>query len=250
MKKFVLFSFALVAVGALSAQEIKVTYNANLGLGDLGAGAATEVYMHSGAGVLGPWESNIGNWGMDDGVGEMTETADDIWEIQFDPVTYYGAADAPYAGPADVPHIGMVFRNGDGSLAGRGYDNDSSGEGDDIFSVYNEGTSSYDVDCDCVTIEKVVPQNINNTTSTVGSLNVAPMPFGNTANFNFTLETANNVVISVYNMMGAEVAQVFNGNLAAGVHTVAFDASDLISGNYIFRMQVGSEVAGGSIVKF
>ena len=44
------------------------------------------------------------------------------------------------------------------------------------------------------------------------------MPFGNTANFNFP-ETANNVVISVYNMMGAEVAQVFNGNLAAGVHT-------------------------------
>ena len=242
MKKFVLFSFALVAVGALSAQEIKVTYNANLGLGDLGAGAATEVYMHSGAGVLGPWESNIGNWGMDDGVGEMTESADDIWELTYDASTYW--ADAGYGGTVPPPHIGMVFRNEDGTLEGKNYGLS------DIFAVWNDGTMSYDLDCDCVTIEEVVPQNINNTTSTVGSLNVAPMPFGNTANFNFTLETANNVVISVYNMMGAEVAQVFNGNLAAGVHTVAFDASDLISGNYIFRMQVGSEVAGGSIVKF
>ena len=46
----------------------------------------------------------------------------------------------------------------------------------DIFAVWNEGTMSYDdLDCDCVTIEEVVPQNINNTTSTVGSLNVAPI---------------------------------------------------------------------------
>ena len=91
MKKFVLFSFALVAVGALSAQEfqsnttptsVKVPWVPVLQRGLYG----TLVPVSS-----SPWENTIGNWGMDDGVGEMTETADDIWEIQtYDPSTYRG----------------------------------------------------------------------------------------------------------------------------------------------------------------
>jgi hypothetical protein len=226
----------------LSAQSITVTYNANLGEGTMGAGAAAEAYWHAGAGELGPWEATIGNWGMDDGIGQMTESAEDIWEITVDPATYW--TDAGYVGPVPVPHIGMVFRNGDGTLEGKGYG------ATDIFAVYNEATSSYDVDCDCVTIEEVVPDNISNNTTSVSNLVVAPMPFANNANFNFTLEAGNNVVISIYNMMGVEVAQVFNGTLAAGTHTAAFDASNLPSGNYIFRMSVGSEVAAGSIMKF
>jgi hypothetical protein len=244
MKKSVLLAFALLAIGALSAQTIIITYNANLGEGTLGAGAASEVYWHSGAGELGPWETVIGNWGIDDGVGLMTEISDDIWEITVDAAEYYGAADPPYAGPIPVPHIGMVYRNGDGTLEGKGYG------GADIFAVYNEATSSYDVDCDCASAERVIPDNIINNTTLLSNLLVAPMPFTNNTHFNFTLETVNNVVISIYNMMGVEVAQVFNGTLAAGTHTAAFDASNLPSGNYIFRLSVGSEVAAGSIVKF
>lgn len=242
MKKVLLSAVALLTVGALSAQEIRVVYNANLGQGTLGAGAATEVYWHSGAGLLGPWESNIGNWGMDDGVGEMTESSDDIWEITVDPVVYYGAAESAYTGDANVPHIGMVFRNGDGSLEGKNY------AGADIFSIYNSTTSSFDVDCDCVTIEKVEPAGVA-AISALSNLNIAPMPFAGNVTFSFFLNSNESVSISIYNMMGAEVANVFNGNQAAGAQVVNFDASELATGNYIYRMTVGTQVTGGSIVK-
>jgi hypothetical protein len=244
MKKVLLSAVALLTVGALSAQELKLTYNANLGIGTLGAGAATEVYWHSGAGLLGPWEAVVGNWGMADGVGEMTESADDIWEIVFDPATYYNGAG--YDGTVPIPHIGMVFRNGDGTLEGKGYDTDGDGAGNDIFAVFNASTLSYDIDCDCVTIELAV--NASDITS-VSNLNIAPMPFAGNVQFSYFLNSNENVSISIYNMMGAEVASVFNGSQPAGAQVVNFDASELATGNYIYRMTVGTEVTGGSIVK-
>ena len=83
MKKFVLFSFALVA-GALSAQEIKVTTTPIGGYhGDLGAEQLLRFILAQWSRCPRTLGKHIGNWGMDDGVGEMTES-DDIWEIQFD----------------------------------------------------------------------------------------------------------------------------------------------------------------------
>ena len=84
MKQLLLTFLASLLIGGLDAQTITVTYDANLGAGGLGSGAAAKVYWHSGGGTLGPWEYVIGNWGLDDGIGEMTETSDDIWEITVD----------------------------------------------------------------------------------------------------------------------------------------------------------------------
>ena len=144
MKQLLLTFLASLLIGGLDAQTITVTYDANLGAGGLGSGAAAKVYWHSGGGTLGPWEYVIGNWGLDDGIGEMTETSDDIWEITVDAPAYYGAAGYPDGDP--VNHIGMVFRNEDGTLEGKNYG------GLDIFAIYDDVTGTYDVDCDCVTI--------------------------------------------------------------------------------------------------
>lgn len=249
MKKVLLFTIALVSVGILSAQNLVVTYNANLGTSTLGAGAATEVYWHSGAGELGPWEAVIGNWGMDDGVGLMTESSDDVWEITFDPNTYYGDSDPAYAGPVPIPHIGMVFRNGDGTLEGKGYDDDGDGNADDVFAVWNDGTSSYDITCDCVTIEEEVFQSIDNNITSVSDMNIAPNPFGANVTFSYTLDRTENVVISIYNMMGQEVATVVNDTQVAGPQVITWSSNDIPAGNYIFRMNVGNQASAGSIVK-
>ncbi len=75
----------------------------------------TKVYLHSGVGddsnAFGT--SVIGNWGQDDGVGEMTFNASNSrWEITFVPKTYYGLSDAQ---AATITKMGMVFRNENGS---------------------------------------------------------------------------------------------------------------------------------------
>ncbi len=247
MKKVLLFSLALVAVGAISAQEYTFTYNANTGTSTLGAGAAAKVYMHSGAGELGPWEAVVGNWGSDDGVGEMTESSDDIWEITLDPAVYYG--DVGYAGPVPPPHIGIVFRNEDGTLEGKGYDNDGDGNADDIFAVYNETTSSYDITCDCLTIEEKVVQSIDNNIAAITDLNVGPNPFASNVTFRYTLDRSENVIIAVYNMMGQEVATIINETQVAGAQVITWNGADVPAGNYIVRMTVGNQTNAGSIVK-
>jgi len=63
-----------------------------------------------------------------------------------------------------------------------------------------------------------------------------PNPFNPSTMINFALATDAKVVLSVYNVLGQEVATLVNGNLAAGSHSVSFDASKLTSGLYIAKI--------------
>jgi len=79
-----------------------------------GFSSPNKVYLHSGIGDdANPWGfSVVGNWGLDDGVGEMTDNGDGTWSITFVPKTYYGLTAAQEAA---ATKMGMVFRNEDGS---------------------------------------------------------------------------------------------------------------------------------------
>lgn len=62
-----------------------------------------------------------------------------------------------------------------------------------------------------------------------------PNPFNPTTQIEFTLDELQNVTLTVYNLMGREVATLVDGVLQAGRHTALFDASSLSSGVYIYR---------------
>jgi hypothetical protein len=67
-----------------------------------------------------------------------------------------------------------------------------------------------------------------------------PNPFNPTTQIQFSLPSAENVRLDVFNTVGQLVATVASGSYAAGEHTVNFDASALSSGLYVYRLQTGS----------
>jgi pimeloyl-ACP methyl ester carboxylesterase len=66
---------------------------------------------------------------------------------------------------------------------------------------------------------------------------ICPNPFNPTTQIRFELADAGLVKVRVYNVLGQLVAELANGNLSAGVHSVTFDASTLSSGLYICRIE-------------
>lgn len=67
-----------------------------------------------------------------------------------------------------------------------------------------------------------------------------PNPFNPITNINFTLGKASNVKLSVYNVLGQKVATLIeNRKMNEGLHTMQFNASNLGSGIYFYRLEAG-----------
>ena len=70
-----------------------------------------------------------------------------------------------------------------------------------------------------------------------------PNPFNPSTVIRIALPEAVKVRLVVYNVLGQEVAELINGELAAGYHDVEFRADRLASGVYLYRVEAGHFVA-------
>ncbi|NIS17908.1 MAG: T9SS type A sorting domain-containing protein, partial [candidate division Zixibacteria bacterium] len=61
-----------------------------------------------------------------------------------------------------------------------------------------------------------------------------------TTNISFSLPESGKVSLRVYNVLGQEVRTLVDEYLDAGVHTIQFDASNLSSGMYFYRLNTES----------
>ncbi len=64
-----------------------------------------------------------------------------------------------------------------------------------------------------------------------------PNPFNPSTSISFSLPRARQTKISVYDMLGREVAVLVNDYLESGIHTTSFDGNSLSSGVYIYRIE-------------
>jgi hypothetical protein len=67
-----------------------------------------------------------------------------------------------------------------------------------------------------------------------------PNPFNPSTTISFNLKTSGKVALDVYNTLGQKVATVFNKNMQAGQHQIEFDASNLASGVYLYKLSSGN----------
>lgn len=64
-----------------------------------------------------------------------------------------------------------------------------------------------------------------------------PNPFNPVTNIKYSIPKAGYVTLKVYNLLGQEVATIFEGNQNAGNYLATFDASNLSSGVYMYRLE-------------
>ncbi len=67
-----------------------------------------------------------------------------------------------------------------------------------------------------------------------------PNPFNPSTKINFSVAEPGNVKLSVFNVLGQQVAELVNGYLSTGNFTADFDASSLSSGMYIYTLESGA----------
>ena len=69
-----------------------------------------------------------------------------------------------------------------------------------------------------------------------------PNPFNPVTTINFSIPQRSNVILSVYNVIGIEIATLIKEEKEEGIYTVPFNASGLASGIYLYKLQAGSFV--------
>ncbi len=75
-----------------------------------------------------------------------------------------------------------------------------------------------------------------------------PNPFNPSTKINFSIQKSGMTNLVVYNILGKEVATLVKGNLTAGQHTVNFNAVNLPSGVYIYRLSTSSQTISKKMI--
>ena len=91
------------------------------------------------------------------------------------------------------------------------------------------GLFEYDENVTAVEEEEQIPESFT-------LMQNSPNPFNPVTFIQFSLPQTGTVEISVYNIMGQEVARLVDSVLPAGTHSVRFDGSALASGVYFYRV--------------
>jgi hypothetical protein len=75
-----------------------------------------------------------------------------------------------------------------------------------------------------------------------------PNPFNPSTSIMFSLPFPSKVSLTVFNLLGEEVATLVSGTLPSGIHTAVWDGTNqgghsVASGIYIYRLEAGSQMS-------
>jgi hypothetical protein len=75
-----------------------------------------------------------------------------------------------------------------------------------------------------------------------------PNPFNPTTTIEYSISKSSQVTLKVFNMLGKEVTTLVNKKQTAGEHSVKFDASNLASGVYLYKIKAGNTTIAKKMV--
>jgi hypothetical protein len=75
-----------------------------------------------------------------------------------------------------------------------------------------------------------------------------PNPFNPSTTIRYGLPERSHVTLTVFNTLGQQVATLIEGETEAGYHEVTFDASNLSSGVYLYRLTAGEYVQARKLI--
>jgi len=91
----------------------------------------------------------------------------------------------------------------------------------------------------CTVVTGVAQNNNNKIPETFVLKQNYPNPFNPSTKISYLLPKASEVTLVVYDLLGREVVTLVNEFRTAGTHTVEFNASNLASGVYLYRIEAG-----------
>lgn len=112
--------------------------------------------------------------------------------------------------------------------------------------LYNSGKDTLNYDASEVNVEYVFFTDINDEDISVNSFSLSqnyPNPFNPSTTINYQIPNESLVTIKVYDILGKEVTTLVNENKAAGKYSINFDAKNLASGVYLYRIKAGNYVS-------
>ena len=226
-----------VSLGYTQQNDLRITYDANQGVS--GLAGANKVYMYSGAVTSSPsasWEWIVGSTNQDDGVGLMSPLGNNTWTICIDPISYYSSGPGGVI-PAGTPilAIDMFFRNENGTATG--YNFNGSYIILDMTTIPPSSNFTGVVAGTCATgIEEVPLKDF--------VMNNFPNPVKNNTLITYNLKnTAGNVVIRVYDVIGQSVKTFYQESKKAGVYKINWNGDNdkgsmLKNGLYFYTLEV------------
>ncbi len=75
-----------------------------------------------------------------------------------------------------------------------------------------------------------------------------PNPFNPSTTINFAIDQSGLVKVQVYDILGRLVSTIVETDLPAGTHSVNFNASNLSSGLYVYRLTAGDQVSSKTMM--
>jgi hypothetical protein len=81
-----------------------------------------------------------------------------------------------------------------------------------------------------------------------GMVQARPNPATSVAHLHYSISQPDHVRLSLYDLLGKEVAVIVDGSVEAGDHTVTLNVAGLSAGVYLCRLQTSRETATSTIV--
>lgn len=290
MKSLLVVFFACILCGGISAQtntgilQIQI-YPSQLSGTCVLAGVDT-VYMHSGLGWSNPdsvWESVVGDWGLPDGKGLMTQTGVDTFSICFSVVDYYtqeadpdsthagGVGYGPMPQGATPYNIGMVFRTASCPISPTTLKPecaaDKTGKDETCNNIYllginnpatmsvqdNDGNPFPAVTGTYITGCAGVNTGVENVRTGITNLMTYPAPFTDVVNMQFSLPIVSSPKAEIFDLLGQKVADLSSA-LHQGQNLVTWKGIDLngtpvAPGIYLYKLTNNNASFSGKLIK-